>query len=77
MNAESIFKQRLISVAVLDRLEDAMPLAEALLAGGQAGMAYALDCLRAGLKLLTAKRRHNQTIFARTCHGLCVAATPG
>jgi 2-dehydro-3-deoxyphosphogluconate aldolase / (4S)-4-hydroxy-2-oxoglutarate aldolase len=34
MNAESIFKQRLISVAVIDRLEDAVPLAEALLAGG-------------------------------------------
>jgi 2-dehydro-3-deoxyphosphogluconate aldolase/(4S)-4-hydroxy-2-oxoglutarate aldolase len=34
MNAESIFKQRLISIAVIDRLEDAVPLAEALLAGG-------------------------------------------
>ncbi len=34
MNAESIFKQRLIAVAVIDRLEDAVPLAEALLAGG-------------------------------------------
>jgi hypothetical protein len=29
-----------------------MPLAEALLAGGQAGMAYALGCLRAGLKII-------------------------
>jgi 2-dehydro-3-deoxyphosphogluconate aldolase / (4S)-4-hydroxy-2-oxoglutarate aldolase len=34
MNVESIFKSRLISVAVIDRLEDALPLAEALLAGG-------------------------------------------
>jgi 2-dehydro-3-deoxyphosphogluconate aldolase / (4S)-4-hydroxy-2-oxoglutarate aldolase len=34
MNIESIFKSRLISVTVIDRLEDAVPLAEALLAGG-------------------------------------------
>jgi 2-dehydro-3-deoxyphosphogluconate aldolase / (4S)-4-hydroxy-2-oxoglutarate aldolase len=34
MNVESIFKSKLISVAVIDRLEDAVPLAEALLAGG-------------------------------------------
>ena len=34
MNVESIFKPRLISIAVIDRLEDAVPLAEALLAGG-------------------------------------------
>jgi 2-dehydro-3-deoxyphosphogluconate aldolase / (4S)-4-hydroxy-2-oxoglutarate aldolase len=34
MNIESIFKSRLISIAVIDRLEDAVPLAEAVLAGG-------------------------------------------
>jgi 2-dehydro-3-deoxyphosphogluconate aldolase/(4S)-4-hydroxy-2-oxoglutarate aldolase len=34
MNVESIFKPRLISVAIIDRLEDAVPLAEALHAGG-------------------------------------------
>ncbi|HTQ50899.1 MAG TPA: bifunctional 4-hydroxy-2-oxoglutarate aldolase/2-dehydro-3-deoxy-phosphogluconate aldolase [Candidatus Acidoferrales bacterium] len=34
MNAESIFKQKLVAIAVIDRPEDAVPLAEALLAGG-------------------------------------------
>ena len=34
MNTESILKQRLICVAVIDKPEDAVPLAEALLAGG-------------------------------------------
>ena len=34
MNTDSIFKQRLICVAVIDKPEDAVPLAEALLAGG-------------------------------------------
>ncbi|HEU6447116.1 MAG TPA: bifunctional 4-hydroxy-2-oxoglutarate aldolase/2-dehydro-3-deoxy-phosphogluconate aldolase [Verrucomicrobiae bacterium] len=34
MNAESFLKQRLVCVAVIDKTEDAVPLAEALLAGG-------------------------------------------
>ena len=34
MNPESFLKQRLICVAVIDRPEDAVPLTEALLAGG-------------------------------------------
>jgi 2-dehydro-3-deoxyphosphogluconate aldolase / (4S)-4-hydroxy-2-oxoglutarate aldolase len=34
MNTESFLKQRLICVAVVERPEDAVPLAEALLAGG-------------------------------------------
>jgi 2-dehydro-3-deoxyphosphogluconate aldolase/(4S)-4-hydroxy-2-oxoglutarate aldolase len=34
MKPESFFQQRLICVAVIDRSEDAVPLAEALLAGG-------------------------------------------
>jgi 2-dehydro-3-deoxyphosphogluconate aldolase/(4S)-4-hydroxy-2-oxoglutarate aldolase len=34
MNTESILKQRLICVAVIDKPNDAVPLAEALLAGG-------------------------------------------
>lgn len=34
MNTESFLKQRLICVAVIDRAEDAVPLTEALLAGG-------------------------------------------
>src|SRR5271156_4047702 len=34
MNAESFLKQRLLCVAVIDKTEDAVPLAEALLAGG-------------------------------------------
>jgi 2-dehydro-3-deoxyphosphogluconate aldolase / (4S)-4-hydroxy-2-oxoglutarate aldolase len=34
MNTESFLKQRLICVAVIDKTEDAVPLAEALLAGG-------------------------------------------
>ena len=34
MNPESILKQRLICVAVIDKPDDAVPLAEALLAGG-------------------------------------------
>jgi 2-dehydro-3-deoxyphosphogluconate aldolase / (4S)-4-hydroxy-2-oxoglutarate aldolase len=34
MNAESALKQRLICVAVIDKLEHAVPLSEALLAGG-------------------------------------------
>ena len=34
MNTEAILKQRLICVAVIDRPDDAVPLAEALLAGG-------------------------------------------
>jgi 2-dehydro-3-deoxyphosphogluconate aldolase / (4S)-4-hydroxy-2-oxoglutarate aldolase len=38
MNAESFLKQRLVCVAVIDRPDDAVPLTEALLAGG-------LDCI--------------------------------
>jgi 2-dehydro-3-deoxyphosphogluconate aldolase/(4S)-4-hydroxy-2-oxoglutarate aldolase len=34
MKSESFLKQRLICVAVIDKVEDAVPLAEALLAGG-------------------------------------------
>jgi len=34
MNIESLLKQRLICVAVVDKPDDAVPLAEALLAGG-------------------------------------------
>ena len=34
MNAESFLQQRLICVAVIDHADDAVPLAEALLAGG-------------------------------------------
>lgn len=34
MNTESFFSQRLICVAVIDQADDAVPLAEALLAGG-------------------------------------------
>ena len=34
MNAEPFLKQRLICVAVIDKADDAVPLAEALLAGG-------------------------------------------
>ena len=34
MNIESILKQRLVCVAVIDQVDDAVPLAEALLAGG-------------------------------------------
>ncbi len=34
MNTESFLKQRLICVAVIDQPDDAVPLAEALLAGG-------------------------------------------
>jgi len=34
MNTESILKQRLICVAVIDQPDDALPLAEALLVGG-------------------------------------------
>jgi 2-dehydro-3-deoxyphosphogluconate aldolase/(4S)-4-hydroxy-2-oxoglutarate aldolase len=34
MNSESLLHQRLICVAVIDRPDDAVPLAEALLAGG-------------------------------------------
>ena len=34
MNAEAILRQRLVCVAVIDRTDDAVPLAEALLAGG-------------------------------------------
>ena len=34
MNAESFLKQRLICITSLDQAEDAVPLAEALLAGG-------------------------------------------
>jgi 2-dehydro-3-deoxyphosphogluconate aldolase/(4S)-4-hydroxy-2-oxoglutarate aldolase len=34
MNAESFLKQRLVCVAVIDRADDAVPLTEALLAGG-------------------------------------------
>ena len=34
MNAESFLKQRLLCITVIDRAEDAVPLAEALLAGG-------------------------------------------
>jgi len=34
MNTESLLKQRLVCVAVIERPDDAVPLAEALLAGG-------------------------------------------
>jgi len=34
MNIDSLLKQRLVCVAVIDRPDDAVPLAEALLAGG-------------------------------------------
>jgi len=34
MNTEALLKQRLICVAVIERADDAVPLAEALLAGG-------------------------------------------
>jgi len=34
MNAESFLKQRLVCVAVIDKADDAVPLANALLAGG-------------------------------------------
>ncbi len=34
MNAESFLKQRLVCVAVIDKTDDAVPLANALLAGG-------------------------------------------
>jgi 2-dehydro-3-deoxyphosphogluconate aldolase/(4S)-4-hydroxy-2-oxoglutarate aldolase len=34
MNSESLLKQRLVCVAVIDKPDDAVPLAEALLAGG-------------------------------------------
>jgi len=34
VNAEAFFKQRLLCITVVDRSEDAIPLAEALLAGG-------------------------------------------
>jgi 2-dehydro-3-deoxyphosphogluconate aldolase / (4S)-4-hydroxy-2-oxoglutarate aldolase len=34
MNAESFLKQRLVCVAVIDRTDDAVPLTEALIAGG-------------------------------------------
>ena len=34
MNAESLLKQRLVCVAVIDQTDDAVPLTEALLAGG-------------------------------------------
>jgi 2-dehydro-3-deoxyphosphogluconate aldolase / (4S)-4-hydroxy-2-oxoglutarate aldolase len=34
VNAESFLKQRLLCITVVDRTEDAVPLAEALLAGG-------------------------------------------
>ena len=34
MNAESFLKQRLVCVAVIDQPDDAVPLTEALLAGG-------------------------------------------
>ena len=34
MNAESFLEQRLLCITVVDRVEDAVPLAEALLAGG-------------------------------------------
>jgi len=34
MNTESILKQRLVCVAIIDKTDDAVPLAEALLAGG-------------------------------------------
>ncbi|MEY4917251.1 MAG: hypothetical protein RL616_1164, partial [Verrucomicrobiota bacterium] len=34
MNAESFLKQRLVCVAVIDKTDDAVPLTEALIAGG-------------------------------------------
>ncbi len=34
MNAESFLKQRLVCITVIDKADDAVPLAEALLAGG-------------------------------------------
>jgi 2-dehydro-3-deoxyphosphogluconate aldolase / (4S)-4-hydroxy-2-oxoglutarate aldolase len=55
MNTENFLKQRLICVAVIDKTEDAVPLAEALLAGGMnvievtfrtAGAAKAIAAIR-------------------------------
>jgi 2-dehydro-3-deoxyphosphogluconate aldolase/(4S)-4-hydroxy-2-oxoglutarate aldolase len=34
MNAEALLKQRLVCVAVIDKVDDAVPLTEALIAGG-------------------------------------------
>jgi 2-dehydro-3-deoxyphosphogluconate aldolase/(4S)-4-hydroxy-2-oxoglutarate aldolase len=58
MNVESYLQQRLICVAVIDKADDAVPLAEALLAGGlntievtfrTAGAAEAIACIRRAL----------------------------
>ncbi|MGA3284646.1 MAG: bifunctional 4-hydroxy-2-oxoglutarate aldolase/2-dehydro-3-deoxy-phosphogluconate aldolase [Verrucomicrobiota bacterium] len=55
MNAESFLKQRLLCITVVDRAEDAVPLAEALLAGGlkvmeitfrTAAAAESIQCIR-------------------------------
>jgi len=58
MNAESFLKQRLVCVAVIDKPGDAVPLAEALLAGGlncievtfrTAGAAESIAAIRKGV----------------------------
>ena len=58
MNVESFLKQRLLCVAVIDQADDAVPLAEALLAGGlncmevtfrTAGAAEAIRRIRQGV----------------------------
>jgi len=58
MNTESILKQRLICVAVIEKSDDALPLAEALLAGGlnvlevtfrTNAAADSIKCIRQGL----------------------------
>lgn len=47
MNTESILKQRLVCVAIIDKTDDAVPLAEALLAGG-------LNCIEVTFRTATA-----------------------
>jgi 2-dehydro-3-deoxyphosphogluconate aldolase/(4S)-4-hydroxy-2-oxoglutarate aldolase len=61
MNTESFLKQRLVCVAVIDKPDDAVPLAEALIAGGlncievtfrTAGAADAIARIRKGVPLI-------------------------
>ena len=58
MNTESFLKQRLVCVAVIDKVDDAVPLASALIAGGlncievtfrTAGAAESIACIRKAL----------------------------
>ena len=62
MKSESFLKQRLICVAVIDKVEDAVPLAEALLAGGlncievtfrTAGAAESINAIRKSVPQIT------------------------